>query len=111
MANPSIPKYHHYVPRLLLAGFTDTGTREGTLHVFDRARGTWRESNIDRAGGENYLNDVDVEKALGIELEGPAATTIRTILANPGALTDEAVGTLAVLFAVQLTCPPSLGHF
>jgi hypothetical protein len=67
-------KYHHFVPRFLLAGFTDDGTRDGWLQVYDRERGKWWPSKIERAGGEKFLNDQDVEAALGHSIEGPGAT-------------------------------------
>jgi len=94
-------KYHHFVPRLLLAGFTHDGTRHGTLHVHDRVRGRWRESSIDRAGGQNRLNDPEIEAALGLSLEGHAATAIRELVTSPHAPTDHDVGVLAAIFAIQ----------
>jgi len=35
----SEPRQHHILPEFYLAGFTDTGTRDGMLHVFDYRRG------------------------------------------------------------------------
>jgi len=32
------PRQHHILPAFYLAGFTDTGTKDGTLHVFDYPR-------------------------------------------------------------------------
>src|SRR5829696_3321193 len=32
------PRQHHILPAFYLAGFTDTGGKDGTLHVFDYAR-------------------------------------------------------------------------
>src|SRR5262249_13623994 len=101
MAVQPASKYHHFVPRLLLAGFTDDGTRTGTLHVHDRMRGTWRESNVGRAGGQNRLNDPEIEAALGLTTEGQAATTIRDLTARPRAPSKHDVGVLAALFAIQ----------
>ena len=34
----SEPRQHHFIPAFYLAGFTDTGTRDGTLYVYDYPR-------------------------------------------------------------------------
>ena len=34
----SEPRQHHLLPEFYLAGFTDTGTRDGMLHVSDYRR-------------------------------------------------------------------------
>lgn len=35
----NIPKKHHYIPEFLLAGFTDTGSKDGLLWVIDKNDG------------------------------------------------------------------------
>ncbi len=44
----STPRQHHYVPGLLLAGFTEDGTRSGSLHVVDSVRRTTYRSTPDK---------------------------------------------------------------
>jgi len=42
----SEPRAHHFVPQFYLAGFTDTGTREGRLTVFGLGRQRAREWSV-----------------------------------------------------------------
>jgi hypothetical protein len=34
----NVPRRHHYVPQVLLSGFTASGTNAGTFHIVDLAR-------------------------------------------------------------------------
>jgi len=48
------PRRHHYVPRCWLAGFTDTGEKDGTLWVTDFKRKKQRDANPASVG---FIND------------------------------------------------------
>ncbi len=72
-------KYHHFVPRFLLAGFTDSETREGMLQVYDRERGRGWSSKV----------------------EGAGAGVVRELTSKPHAPTAEEVAVLSQVFAIQ----------
>ena len=60
-AASAIARSHHYVPAFYLAGFTDTGTRDGFLWVSDReTERTWR-SKPDEAGCERDFYRIYLE--------------------------------------------------
>lgn len=84
----STPRRHHYVPESYLSRFTDSGTREGKLWVFDRQLGTVRESSPKNSGHQRDFYRLEdgvaadpnyFEKAFG-ELEGKASLVIEEIL-------------------------------
>src|SRR5215217_2573068 len=56
----SEPRQHHILPEFYLAGFTDTGTRDGTLHVFDYRRGKRYRSKPRQVARERDFYRVDV---------------------------------------------------
>lgn len=83
----NLARNHHFVPQGYLAAFTDTGTRDGQLCVFDlitRSCFTTRPRNV---AAERDFNLVEVEgqapdfleKGLGAALEDRAASVIRKI--------------------------------
>jgi hypothetical protein len=80
------PRRHHYVPRFWLAGFTDTGEKDGTLWVTDLPRKKQWQAKPGSTGfindfyriSEEDLDPVIVEKALA-EMEGDVAPILRAI--------------------------------
>ena len=81
------PRQHHILPAFYLAGFTDTGTKDGTLHVFDYARKRRYASRPDKVARERdfyriYKPGLDgyaVEKDLLATLEGELAPVLRRV--------------------------------
>ncbi len=80
------PRQHHILPEFYLAGFTDTGTRDGMLHVFDYHRGRRYRVRPRQAARERDFYRVEVagedpnvvEKDLS-RLEGELAPTLRRV--------------------------------
>lgn len=92
----NVPRKHHYVPKLLLRGFTTSGANDGALHVIDLLRRTTYTSTPDGTGKETDYNLVDapdvdpfvVERdILANTVEGPAATGIEAM--RRGEVPDE----------------------
>ena len=81
---PRFARIHHYLPQGYLGGFTDTGTRDGQLHVFDLATRKSFRTRPRNVAAEKDFNLVEVEgqppdfleKGLGA-LEGKASAVIR----------------------------------
>lgn len=109
----SNPRRHHYVPESYLSRFTDSGTRQGSLWVFDRHLGTTRESNPKNSGHQRDYYRLDegaagdpyyFEKAFG-ELEGKASIVIDDILRTrelPGVESLEYLVSFVGLQAVRI---------
>jgi hypothetical protein len=82
----SEPRLHHLLPEFYLAGFTDTGTRDGMLCVFDYRRGRRYRVRPGQAARERDFYRVEVpsqdrnviEKELS-RLEGDLAPTLRRV--------------------------------
>lgn len=82
-----VARNHHYVPQGYLAGFTDTGTRDGKLYVFDLWTGSTFWTRPRNVAAERDFNRVEIdgqdpdflEKGLGALLEDKAALAIRKI--------------------------------
>lgn len=80
----AIARNHHYVPQGYLAGFTDTGTRDGKLYAFDLSTGSTFRTRPRNVAAERDFNRIEIdghdsdflEKSLG-ELEDKAALAIR----------------------------------
>jgi Protein of unknown function (DUF4238) len=89
-------KDHHFVPQCYLAGFTDTGTKDGLLCVFDhvasrsfrqKPRNVAFEVDFNRFEAESQHPDA-LEKAFG-KFEGKAASVIRAICRDGELPSDE----------------------
>jgi hypothetical protein len=82
----SNPRRHHFVPRFLLANFTETGDAEGFLHIHDLERGQHRVQRPKEVAHERDFYRVEIvgkdpagfEKAMGL-LEDRAAPIIRSM--------------------------------
>lgn len=85
----SDPRKHHYVPVLLLQGFTPSGRRDDFLWVHDKEQSKVWRTKPDQAAHERdyYRVDLDeagidpniVEKLFGSTIEAKAATVIQEI--------------------------------
>jgi hypothetical protein len=81
-----LARNHHFVPQGYLAGFTDCGTRDGQLFVYDRASRSVFHTKPRNVGAERDFNRIEVdrydpdvlERALG-EFEDRAISVIRDI--------------------------------
>lgn len=82
------PRRHHYVPQFYLAGFTNTGKKDGRLHVLDqRQRRQWMDSVGDTAHKRDYhavdlgpsVDRMGVEKKVGI-IEGKQNAVLQRII-------------------------------
>jgi hypothetical protein len=99
------PRQHHILPAFYLAGFTDTGTKDGTLHVFDYARKRSYTSKPEKVARERDfyrlykpdLYDYAIEKDLGA-LESRLAPVLRHVTETDLASPQE-LGTLLSLAA------------
>ena len=77
---------HHFISQGYLAGFTEEGTRDSRLHVYDLASHSVFQTKPRNVGAERDFNRIDVdgqdpdvlERALG-EFEGKAISIIRGI--------------------------------
>ncbi len=93
---PNQPRRHHYLPQSYLAGFTDSGTREGRLYVLSYEDGRRWEGTPDKIGHQRdfyRLDGVEGEDAFALErafndIEDPAAAAIRHI-AETGRLPED----------------------
>lgn len=101
------PRRHHFVPQFYLAGFTETGSADGDLYVFDqKQRKRWKSSPKDSAfqrdfhaidagpGGDPMI----VERALST-LEGKWSTVLRQVIERQALPEDESFGDLMVFVA------------
>lgn len=82
----SEPRQHHLLPEFYLAGFADTGTRDGMLHVFDQRRSRRYRARPKQVARERdfYRIEVPDEDQHLIEknparLEGELAPTLRKV--------------------------------
>jgi len=95
----STPRQHHILPAFYLAGFTDTGTKNGTLHVFDYLRGRHYDTTPEKVARERdfyriyhpAIDDYAIEKDLAT-LENGMAPVLRRVteaeMASPEELGD-----------------------
>jgi len=108
------PRQHHYVTAGYLAGFTDTGTREGMLSVLDTKTGRWWEVKPDKAAKERDFNAVNIpghdtnviESGLS-DLEGKAVLLIQELSATPRMPTSSELEVLANFMALQAVRVPA----
>jgi hypothetical protein len=90
-----------------LAGFTDTGTKDGTLHVFDYARKRTYASKPEKVARERDfyriykpgLDEYAIEKDVWARLEGAVAPVLRRVSDTDTASSKE-LGTLLSLAAM-----------
>ena len=81
-----VAKDHHFVPVCYLAAFTDTGTEDGRLYVFDFEVGRFFRRRPRNVAFEKHFNRVEIdgqppdtlEKAFG-QFEGQAISVVRSI--------------------------------
>jgi hypothetical protein len=108
------PRQHHYVTAGYLAGFTDTGTREGMLSVLDTKTGRWWEAKPDKAAKERDFNAVNIsghdtnviESGLS-DLEGKAVLLIQELSTAPRLPTTSELEILANFIALQAVRVPA----
>ena len=103
----SEPRQHHILPAFYLTGFTDTGTKDGTLHVFDYARKRSYTSKPEKVARERDfyrlykpgLDEHAIEKDVWARLEGDIAPVLRRVSETDMASPKE-LGTLLSLAAM-----------
>jgi len=101
------PRQHHILPAFYLAGFTDTGMKDGTLHVFDYARKRSYTSKPEKVARERDfyriykpgIDDYILEKDLWQSLEAGMAPVLRHVSETDMASPEE-LGTLLSLAAM-----------
>jgi hypothetical protein len=107
--NTPEPRRHHFVPQCWLAGFTDSGEKDGELWVTDLARKRqWKSSpgnaghirDFYRLSDDNELDPVIIERAFS-KIEGVVAPVIRALDREQRAPTGEEFGTLLPFIALQ----------
>lgn len=87
MNTRSIARRHHYLPQSYLAGFTNTGLKDGQFNVLDVQSGRTFPTSPINVGAERDFNRVDIEghppdaieQALA-PFEGQATTAIRNVI-------------------------------
>ena len=112
MAN--VPRKHHYVPKVLLAGFTSTGRNNGKLHIVDLVRGTTYPSTPEEAGKARDYNLIEGPDPFAIEsglfandIEGPAGPAFETVRSGGVPSEDNQIHLLSFM-AMQWLRGPSL---
>jgi hypothetical protein len=70
----SITRRHHYLPQAYLAGFTDTGTKDGWFYVLDADSGT-----CFRTSPKNVAVELDFNR---VAIEGKPPDVIENVLSN-----------------------------
>lgn len=106
---------HHFVPQGYLAGFTDTGTKDGRLYAFDfvdgrcfrpKPRNVAFEVDFNRFEADGHPPDA-LEKALG-DFEGKAASVVRAICRDGELPSDEEFSYVLNLMCLLATRNPRL---
>jgi hypothetical protein len=108
------PRRHHYVPQRWLAGFTDTGEKDGMLWVTDLTRRKQWQASPNNAGhirdfyrlSDEQLDPVMVEKAFA-EIEGAVAPILRTLDREQRAPGVEEFSALLPFIALQWARVPA----
>lgn len=103
----SQPKRHHYLPRFYLAGFTDTGEKDGFLTVFHLIEHRTFRTRPENVGVELHFNRVDlpgvepdaIEKAL-TPVEARMAAVLREVASLERLPKGEDLGVLINLIAL-----------
>src|ERR1700722_2699196 len=102
------PRAHHFVPQCWLAGFTETGQKDGRLWVTDLNRRKQWASNPPNAGhrrdfyriSDPRLDPVAVEKALS-GIEDLSAPLLRRLDVERRGPTAEELEPLLLFMAIQ----------
>lgn len=109
----TVPRAHHYVSAGLLAGFTESGERDGMLWVHDLRTGRrWRARPENAAHERDYNRfEMEVDDPLLVEnahaeLEGRALPIIRAIERDEALPTGDALKTLLGFVAHLVTRVP-----
>ena len=111
----NVPRQHHYVPQVLLAGFTDDGTKAGRLHIVNLVRRKTYTSTPEETAKEKDYNLIEVEGVdpfaiesglFATDIEGPAGPALAT-LRNGGVPGDEDRRRLLAFMAMQELRGPS----
>ena len=101
------PRHHHYVPQFYLAGFTATGTINGTLHVLDREQQkSWPSTPRATAHARDYhavdlglgQDPMFVEKTMAV-CEGKWATVLKAVVEGRALPQDDSLGDLLAFVA------------
>lgn len=112
MAN--IPRQHHYVPQVLLAGFTADGKKTGKLHIVDLVRRKTYPSTPEETAKEKDYNLIEVEGVdplaiesglLATEIEGPAGPALEQVRRGGVATDDDRVRLLSLMAMQELRGP------
>lgn len=112
MAN--IPRQHHYVPQVLLAGFTANGTKTGRLHILDLVRRKTYPSTPQETAKEKDYNMIEVEGVdplaienglLATEIEGPAGPALQKVRRGGVPNDDDRVRLLSLMAMQDLRGP------
>lgn len=104
------PRQHHILPAFYLAGFTDTGTRDGTLRVFDYSRKLRYAAKPEKVARERdfyriYKPGLDgyaVERDLLARLEGELAPVLRRVSETEKASPADLGGLLSLVAMVYV---------
>lgn len=97
----NISKSHHYLSQFYLAGFTNTGAKDGNLFVHDLIRKSTRKDKPINVGCQNHYNTQQAEKNFGYDFETPAAKILRNIIKTqnfPTTIEETAYLFLFILF-------------
>ena len=108
------PRRHHYVPQCWLAGFTDTGEKDGQLWVTDLTRRKQWQASPNTAGhirdfyrlSDEQFDPVMVEKAFA-KIEAEVAPILRILDREQRAPGMEEFSTLLPFIALQWARVPS----
>jgi hypothetical protein len=117
--NANEPRRHHYVPRCWLAGFTETGEKDGKLWLTDlQRRKQWGAvpgtagfiRDFYRLEDKGASDPVVAEKALS-QIEGEVAPILRVVDREMRAPGVEELETLLYFIAVQWARVPAFRPF
>src|ERR1035438_3708913 len=108
------PRRHHYVPQCWLAGFTDTGEKDGQLWVTDLVRRKQWQASPNNAGhirdfyrlSDEQLDPVMVEKAFA-NIEAEVAPILRILDREQRAPGVKEFGALLPFIALQWARVPA----
>lgn len=104
----SIPKYHHIIPSFYLAGFSETGSRLGQIHVFNLMRARRFRKRPETVGGIKHFyrinpdaaDPVFFEKWMAKYIENPASIALSEVRAKRKMLSPEHFNHLLCLAAM-----------
>ncbi len=115
MKAKKLARNHHFVPQGYLGGFSDDGTREGRLYVFDLVSDSYFRTKPRNVGAERDFNRIEMEghdpdvleQSLG-EFEGKAVSVIREIATTGELPCDEDFSYVLILMALMVVRNPRL---